>query len=739
MEVAGLRPVSAVPYHVTGLKLVAVAVGVVLCGAPGISRAAAPVGGVITRVVLHSTSETMQSQVPVSFGQVFATGDVPVRQGLRAVIAETGETLALQVDRKATHPDGSLRHAVLSVVLPDLPAGAARTLLLQRGSAGVAGPMLTLSAILATGYDSRVDVILDGRRYGASARALLQAQSPRTWIAGPVATEWLVSAPLSDAKGRAHPHLSARFHVRAHAGSPRLLTDVTVENAWTYEPSPRNLLYNVTATVNGEVRYARSGLVHLHHARWRRTFWSGGEPRVHIVHDVRYLIATGAVPSYDPALIDSIAPAQLHWYRDFWRHEEKSYSGDGRFTYDKIGPMGLGLATQSMPDGGAHDDIGPLPRWTAVYLLSQDAAARIATLGMGELAGSWSIHYRDRKTDLPVSLDSHPYVSTTDNRDDTRNPGTGGYEQTAPCPTRLACATPYNEDAAHQPSFAYVPYLVTGDHYYLEELHFWANYNLVSRTPGYREFARGLLYRGEQDRAQAWSLRTLGHAAYITPDEHPLKKYFTSKLEENIEFFHQLYVIGQPNRFGGLKPSYDYPAAAPWMDDFWTWSVGHLVALGFEKARPLARWKAQFPVQRMGFGTANPDDYCWIFGAAYQLRVARNADAPMFQTIREVYRNTNGQHLAGSDGFDDRGLPCASSALATALGLRIGEMTGYADSPSGYPANMQPALAAAVDAGIVGAADAWARFEARSVKPDYRDYPVWAIVPRTPHGSPRGR
>ena len=107
----------------------------------------------------------------------------------------------------------------------------------------------------------------------------------------------------------------------------------------------------------------------------------------------------------------------------------------------------------------------------------------------------------------------------------------------------------------------------------------------------------------------------------------------------------------------------------------------------------------------------------------------------MFQTIREVYQATN----APSGGFDDHGLPCASAAQATALGLRVGEMIGYAHSPSGYPANMQPALAAAVDSGIPGAAEAWARFQARPVKPDYRDYPVWAVVPRAMQELPGRR
>jgi len=68
--------------------------------------------------------------------------------------------------------------------------------------------------------------------------------------------------------------------------------------------------------------------------------------------------------------------------------------------------------------------------------------------------------------------------------------------------------------------------------------------------------------------------------------------------------------------------------------------------------------------------------------------------------------------------------------MASALGLKVGEMEGYASSPTGYPSNTQPALAAAVDAGLAAAAQGWKTFSARSVKPVYGSEPQFAIVPR---------
>jgi hypothetical protein len=57
-------------------------------------------------------------------------------------------------------------------------------------------------------------------------------------------------------------------------------------------------------------------------------------------------------------------------------------------------------------------------------------------------------------------------------------------------------------------------------------------------------------------------------------------------------------------------------------------------------------------------------------------------------------------------------------------------MTGYSSVPTGYPSNMQPALAYAADAMGTSGKTAWAVFMNRSVKPDYSSAPQFAIVPR---------
>ena len=116
-----------------------------------------PAGG-ITGVVIESSAREDQSEVPLTFGQVFAPGDLPRGAGLAGKLAD-GSLLPLQLDVKASHPDGSVRHAVISLVLPRLGAGKDLGLALVRSTKKApAGP----AAKAGGASDTVVSVVVDG-------------------------------------------------------------------------------------------------------------------------------------------------------------------------------------------------------------------------------------------------------------------------------------------------------------------------------------------------------------------------------------------------------------------------------------------------------------------------------------------------------------------------------------------------------------------------------------------------
>jgi hypothetical protein len=240
-------------------------------------------------------------------------------------------------------------------------------------------------------------------------------------------------------------------------------------------------------------------------------------------------------------------------------------------------------------------------------------------------------------------------------------------------------------------------------------------------NPGYRQYAKGL-FSAEQVRGQAWSMRTLAEAAYITPDDDRLKAHFTSVVNNNLDWYNATYTNNAAaNKLGVLVNSAllynNGTGIAPWQDDFFTSAIGHAAELGFTKAQPLLAWKARFAADRMTAPGA-----CWIDGAIYAMTLRTSSTAPLFSTMGEAY--------AASHTATFNALACGSAAMATALNLKVGEMTGYSSDIAGYPSNMQPALAYAADALGASGKAAWTVFMNRTVKPNYGTGPQFDIVPR---------
>lgn len=679
------------------------------------AESASAMADVVT-VAVESTSGNSQSNVPVTFGQVFAPGALIDARVLGAR-GENGSELPLQVNAKATHADGSLRHAILTMILPSLDGNAEEDIIIFDGSNRTTDPSITMSQLLATSFDANLQVNVGGTLYTVSARDLLTDGNVDNWLSGPLVSEWLVSGPVVSAGGAPHPHLSARFHVRAYAGLEAVRVSLTLENAFALGTGHQNFVYDAIVTIDGRgTVLSQENVTHYRQARWRRVFWWGDEPAVHVAHDTAYIQRTAAVPTYDP---DVRVPGSVL----------STMASDSQGPQSQL--MGAGAISTYMPSGGARDDIGPLPRWTAIYLITQDPRAKTAMLLNGEQAGSFDVHYRDEDTDLPISLDTYPNLTIL---------GVGGIFPDC----AGDCDSPLVADVAHQPSLSFVPYLVSGDYFHLEELQFWANWNLYYW--GDHGGSSGLMVN-DQIRAQAWGLRTVGHAAYITPDDHPLKSYFSAKLKNNLDWYTENVSSRPPTPLGYMlnPPSLQQDRAfATWMDDFFTWTVGHLANLGFSDARPIFDYKSVFPVGRM-----TQQDYCWILASTYWTRARDEQTGQAFSTWSDYkaavisswdddsagpsFNNT--APAMRSDLEDDLlAASCDSSQMASILGLSRGQMIGYASSPEGYPSNLQPALAVAVERAVPDADLAWSTFDARSIKPDsgsysYDGHPQWAIVP----------
>lgn len=669
-----------------------------------------PVGNTVTDLKIQNLLTSAQSNVPFTFGQPFPQGALLKSETLTGKLSN-GNSINLQVEVKSTHPDGSARHAVISGVLPALGTSSTETLSLIKAIGGtVDSASLSPQSILNSGFGANATLNVGGITYTASAQDFLGTGKYQSWLSGPLVNEWLVVAPLKTAAGAIHPHLVARFDIRSYTGLNKVRVDVVIENGWNYEPAPQNFTYDVKIQVGGQLVYSKTALKHFHHARWKKSFWWGSAPAIHLRHNTSYLILSRALPNYDPTVViaeDTLAGLQKN------------------LTPEKSEPMNFGIAESYMPTTGGRPDIGLNPSWAVSYLLSQDVRAKTVTLTQADLAGSWSIHYRDKNKDLPHSIFDWPYSGLNGTPGDKINPATKKSEDFPAC---VDCAITSSADVSHMPNLAYIPYLVTGDHYYMEELQFSAAFTAFTQNPYYREFTKGLI-KSEQLRGQGWALRLLGEAGAFTPDNHPLKAQFNEIVNQNMDWYNANYTHNpSANKLGVIVTGYSISynngrGIAPWMDDFFTQAVGHLTELGYTKALPLLAWKAKFSIARL-----TDPGYCWIQAPLYSLNLRDSETAPFYTTMAETYRATVDPTVQAT--------ACASAEMAAAMTkiegskMEVGSMGGYPWSNTGYAANMQPAIAYSATSGAPNGLKAWDQFMKRSVKPTYTDGAQFAIVPR---------
>lgn len=612
-------------------------------------------------VKVENTSAVERAAGPVTFAMVLAEGGVPSTVAI--------EKLATQVDVKRRWPDGSLKHAVITVALPKLPAKGSRELILkpvERVDEKTAVPPEIASALKQLeDLKVKLEIHNEPRRSVSLKKLIAEGRPVRVWLAGEQVVEYHYRAAPTDEKGKPDPDLEVRFRVRYYPAAKSARVALVVENC--HWQSPGNVPYDVQVLVGGKEVYACPGagvwpsqeaggkyadyLGHPRGARWVKRFWLGRRlDEVHVGYDAAYLCGTGLLPRYDSAL--KVPEEELEKMAAHWR--EKAATDI----------LQRGTIMAYFPTTGGRADIGPLPRWTARYLISQDPRARLVTWGNADLSGSCPVHLRDAKTDWFINLDEHPTYS--------HNPR-GTRERVKPrditdTPWVKAPRSYFSVDAAHQPSLAYVPYLMTGDYYYLEEMGFWAAHNMVTIHYQYRQQEKGLL-TPNQVRGVAWTLRNLVHVAALAPDASREQAYFEAKLHNNLKYLSDfatgpdasplgIYKLGATHAYTRGWPSEwrnRYYSMPGWQHNFLAWVAAHAVDHGYQEAAPFRDYVMKFTIGLL----AHPDEVTPFAGTAYFVFVGeRFKDKPTrwCRSWKEVSDLTY-----KAPGFEPRKLPTAVS------------------------------------------------------------------------------
>ncbi|MEO8678643.1 MAG: G8 domain-containing protein, partial [Vicinamibacterales bacterium] len=265
---------------------------------------------------------------PTTSGDAFASigltaGWATFGQAVPQGVATTGlavGNLATQTDVKNRWPDGSIRFAIVTVLVPTngtYPMSAGTT----NSGSFAPGPV-----------DAAVVLTIGSATYTAMLPA---GVSSDVWLSGRLVREdRQVIAPVTST-GSAHPFLRVNFDRRVfNDGQARV--DVSVENMLD-KTGATTVTYDVVVWVNGQAVFSTAAVQHYYLTRWRKLFQVGSTAMSEVTPDLAPFNQSRALPPYLPLVTNVVSTP----------------TGS---SYDILKP---GALIANMPDHGGRPELAP--------------------------------------------------------------------------------------------------------------------------------------------------------------------------------------------------------------------------------------------------------------------------------------------------------------------------------------------------------------------------------------------
>ncbi|KAL9647726.1 hypothetical protein ABK040_015214 [Willaertia magna] len=483
-------------------------------------------------VTIQDVSGNGINNYPLQIGRAFIKGEVKTAPG----VSFNGTILPSQSHVTIRYDDGSVRFATVSTVLPRLSRNEQGILtFFPYSSMPPKDESCSINELINQFPNLDIKITLNGNATTSfvSAKEMINKGYYQWVTQGSVRCELLVADHLTRGAdfGLNGPK---SFRPIFHFSFWRTIKTVRVRSVLENSnlDTLQDVAYNVTIShgvTNPTVLYSQNNINHIFGTRWTKVFWFGDnipELKVNINHNVTYLAMTNMFPNYLANL--TLTEAQRTTYYNNWLAKPK-------------GIFEPGIWQKYQPTTGMRDDIGPMPAWKSSWLVMGDWRFREISLTSADLAGAWSAQFRevdpalkfDREMNVsavgrPISVNAHPKLWFPDNN--------GFYAGALKVP-RLPRAD-WHFDAAHQPDPFSVAYMLTGDFYYLEGLQLWAALSATRMPSG--QHGRGKDgYAGitDQVRGNAWTIRSRGYAAILSPDGTPEKRYFMQIMDDALAYW----------------------------------------------------------------------------------------------------------------------------------------------------------------------------------------------------------
>ncbi len=544
---------------------------------------------------------------PVQIGRAFAKGEIPNGSLPQATV--DGTSVSTQVDVRARWDDNSLKHAVISFLIPTFNVNQVSTVSFAAGTTVGNTPLTQAQMENAVyNFDAHISLTKSGVTKGADATysALTMLTNSTSipdcntvnwstqtgvsacyWNQGPIATTVILGnhSQSTTCGGNAastydfgfdsfcafRPEFEATFWATTHQVRIRFIGEIA--NTEQLENVPvDNMALTVGHSPSTTVYTRATALTMRAATRWTKVYWlNGTPPEAAYNHNLAYLASTKALANYDTG--KTVSSSDLAAQYSIWNSAGKDLYSVGEIDQPENG-------------GGAHKYIGTMPGWNIRWLMSGDVRAQeevigtdgtvstvaggpsAVTVGNTELASTFEVHYREGNCSKllygstngcgrVLSITSRPtlYICC-------------GYNNGATADKIVpvgATSAVWSADVAHLPQFFYSAYLVTGDHFYYDEDSFfqaWTTAYVGADTSTFRSRGPtgtegGLPDWGNQIlqlRGQGWGMLHREELAWITPDAAPEKAMWTAFVNNNIDLWEgqRIVTTGHGHTTGAL-------------------------------------------------------------------------------------------------------------------------------------------------------------------------------------------
>ena len=525
------------------------------------------------------------TNVPVTMSIGCGEGDFPAGK-LCPVLDD--EDLPAQVNVLATWPaDGSIRHALVTVIVPEIPAGETPVVKFRQAESPTP-PKFTLAtsiedcsaSVRLTGEDGTVTSSTISAQTIARIKDVLTGKAdpsefcPR--LAGPVCYEFELHDAPTLGNGE-DPDIDVFYRLRFYNGQEAVRVAYVVENArMPAQPYPNQ--FTVADRKFSKLRflagpaeaasevYSHGPATHWYGSRYRVVRWIGQAPvEIYAKEDLAYLIYSQFFPKLD--LTNRITPAEVEVALKMWARKYNPAS----FPLGKI--LHCDPVDRHMPGTGGRPDIGAYAQWHRLALSAESPELHgLALAADGNGLAAFPIHRREVGSQkIGASFDAEINKTYWDSLLGRKRGMT--YSKLGRCP--------FHPDHAHTPSTSFYGYLTTGDKFFEEELAFWAMY------PSYKWPHTGML--PGTTRAAAWQLRNVTDAAFLLPDSHARKQYLSQYIDRNLadmrgRLDQRGHLLSGPRKCSGRKHWVCSGQTSIWQYTWLVWSLDNTARKGWTKS-----------------------------------------------------------------------------------------------------------------------------------------------------------